>query len=106
MEPDINKVIREAITLLCNELSRNRVSLRTDFASNLLPVSGDPVQLQQVLINLVVNAIEPMRLYTDRTRQLRIRSSKNADVILVQVQDPGPRINPQLPTGTFHPFFP
>ena len=105
MELDINKVIQEVITLLRNELTRNRVSLRTDFASNLPPVSGDPVQLQQVLINLVVNAIEAMRLSTDRTRELRIRSAKNADGILVQVQDSGPGIKPELADGIFEPFF-
>jgi C4-dicarboxylate-specific signal transduction histidine kinase len=105
MELDINKVIQEVITLLRNELTRNRVSLRTDVASNLPPVSGDPVQLQQVLINLVVNAIEAMHLYTDRTRELRIRSAKNADGILVQVQDSGPGIKPELADGIFEPFF-
>ena len=105
MKLDINKVIQEVITLLRNELTRNRVSLRTDFASNLPCVSGDPVQLQQVLINLVVNAIEAMRLYTDRTRELRIRSAKNADGILVQVQDSGPGIKPELEDGIFEPFF-
>jgi PAS domain S-box-containing protein len=105
MELDINKVIQEVITMLRNELTRNRVSLRTDFASNLPPVSGDPVQLQQVLINLVVNAIESMRLYTDRTRELRIRSAKNAHGILVQVQDSGPGIKPELADGIFEPFF-
>jgi PAS domain S-box-containing protein len=105
MELDINKVIQEVITMLRNELTRNRVSLRTDFASNLPPVSGDPVQLQQVLINLVVNAIEAMRLYTDRTRELRIRSAKNAHGILVQVQDSGPGIKPELADGIFEPFF-
>jgi PAS domain S-box-containing protein len=105
MELDINKVIQEVITLLRNELTRNHVSLRTDFASNLAPVSGDPVQLQQVLINLVVNAIEAMRLYPDRTRELRIRSAKNAHGILVQVQDSGPGIKPELVDGIFEPFF-
>jgi len=105
MELDINKVIQEVITLLRNELTRNRVSLRTDVASNLPPVSGDPVQLQQVLINLVMNAIEAMRLHTDRTRELRIRSAKNTDGILVQVQDSGPGIKPELADGIFEPFF-
>jgi PAS domain S-box-containing protein len=105
MELDINKVIQEVITLLRNELTRNRVSLRTDFASNLPSVSGDPVQLQQVMINLVVNAIEAMRLYTDRTRELRIRAAKNANGILVQVQDSGPGIKPELADGIFEPFF-
>jgi PAS domain S-box-containing protein len=105
MELDINRVIQEVITLLRNELTRNRVSLRTDFASNLPQVSGDPVQLQQVLINLVVNAIEAMRFYTDRTRELRIRSVKNADGILVQLQDSGPGMKPELADGIFEPFF-
>jgi len=104
-ELDINEIIQEVITLLRNELSRNRVSLRTDFASNLPRVPGDPVQLQQVLINLILNAIEAMRTSTDRTRELRIRSAKNADGILVQVQDSGPGIKPELAGGIFEPFF-
>ncbi len=104
-ELDINKTIQEVISLLRNELARNRVSLRTDFASDLPRVPGDPVQLQQVLINLVVNAIEAMRTSTDRRRELRIRSAKNADGILVQVQDSGPGIKPELADGIFEPFF-
>ena len=104
-ELDINRVIQEVITLLRNELTRNRVSLRTDLASNLPRVPGDPVQLQQVLINLVVNAIEAMRTSTDRPRELQIRSEKNADGILVQVQDSGPGIAPELADRIFEPFF-
>ena len=104
-ELDINKIIQEVIILLRNELTRNRVSLRTDLAADLPRVSGDPVQLQQVLINLIVNAIEAMRRSTDRPRELRIRSAKNADGILVQVQDSGPGIKPGLADGIFEPFF-
>jgi len=104
-ELDINKIIQEVISLLRNELARNHVTLRIDFASNLPHVTGDPVQLQQVLINLVVNAIEAMRTSTDRPRKLLIRSAKNADGILVQVQDSGPGIKPELADGIFEPFF-
>jgi len=104
-ELDINEIIQEVFILLRNELTRNRVSLRTDFASNLPRVPGDPVQLQQVLINLVVNAIEAMRASTDRPRELRIRVEKNADGILVQVQDSGPGIAPELADRIFEPFF-
>jgi PAS domain S-box-containing protein len=64
-ELDINDVIHDVTILLRNELTRNHVSVRTDFASNLPRVPGDPVQLQQVLINLIVNAIEAMRTSTD-----------------------------------------
>src|SRR3982074_999875 len=78
-ELDIKEITQEVIILLRNELTRNRVSLRADFASNLPRVPGDPVQLQQVLINLVVNAIDAMRTSTDRPRELQIRLGKNAD---------------------------
>jgi len=104
-ELDINQIIQEVIILLRNELTRNRVSLRTDLAADLPRVSGDPVQLQQVLINLIVNAIEAMRTSTERPRKLRIRSAKNADGILAQVQDSGPGIKPELADGIFEPFF-
>jgi len=104
-ELDINQIVQEVIALLRNELARNHVTLRTDVASNLPRVPGDPVQLQQVLINLVMNAIEAMRTSTDKTRELRIRSAKNADGILVQVQDSGPGIKPELADAIFEPFF-
>jgi PAS domain S-box-containing protein len=104
-ELDINQIVQEVITLLRNELARNHVTLRTDVASNLPHVTGDPVQLQQVLINLIMNAIEAMRTSTDRPWKLLIRSAKNADGILVQVQDSGPGIKPELAEGIFEPFF-
>jgi PAS domain S-box-containing protein len=105
MELDINKVIQEVITLLRNELTRNRVSLRTELAAGLPRVSGDPVQLQQVLINLIMNAIEAMRTSAERPRELLIRSAKSPDGVLVQVQDSGPGIEPRLADGIFEPFF-
>ena len=104
-ELDINEIIQEVIILLRNELTKNRVSVRTDLASNLPRVPGDPVQLQQVLINLIVNAIEAMRTSSDRPRELRIRLEKNSDSILVQVQDSGPGIAPELADRIFEPFF-
>jgi C4-dicarboxylate-specific signal transduction histidine kinase len=104
-ELDINQIIQEVITLLRNELKRNHITLRTDLASNLPRVPGDPVQLQQVLINLVVNAIEAMRTSTDRARELRISVEKSPDSILVQVQDSGPGIKPELADRIFEPFF-
>jgi C4-dicarboxylate-specific signal transduction histidine kinase len=63
------------------------------------------VQLQQVLINLVVNAIEAMRTSTDRPRELQIRLEKQARGIVVQVQDSGPGIAPELADRIFEPFF-
>jgi PAS domain S-box-containing protein len=104
-ELDINEIIQEVTTLLRNELTRSRVSLRTELAGNLPRAQGDPVQLQQVLINLIINAVEAMRPSTERPRKLLIRSAKNADGVVVQVQDSGPGIEPELRDRIFEPFF-
>ena len=104
-ETDVNEVIQEVITLLRNELSRNRVYLRTELASNLPGVLGDLVQLQQVLINLIMNAVEAMRFSSERPRKLLIRSAKSSDGVLVQVQDSGPGIEAEVAGRIFDPFF-
>jgi PAS domain S-box-containing protein len=102
---DINRIIQEVTILLRNELTRNRVHLHTELAANLPLVQGDPVQLQQVLINLMINAIEAMRHSTEQPRKLLIRSAKDPDGVLVQVQDSGPGIQPGLAERMFEPFF-
>jgi PAS domain S-box-containing protein len=104
-ELNINEIIQEVTTLLRNELTRNHLSLRTELATNLPRVQGDSVQLQQVLINLIMNALEAMRLSTEPPRKLLIRSAKNAGSVVVQVQDSGPGIEPGLADRIFEPFF-
>jgi PAS domain S-box-containing protein len=104
-ELDINDVIQDVTILLRNELTRNRVSLRTDLGQDLPRVSADRVQLQQVLINLVMNGIEAMRMVSDRPRELLIKSARHPDGVLVQVQDSGPGIEPGLAARIFEPFF-
>jgi PAS domain S-box-containing protein len=102
---DIHRVIEEVTILLRNELGRSRVSLRTKLASGLPRVPGDPVQLQQVLINLVMNAVEALRASPDGRREILIRSATTPDGVLVQVQDSGPKIEPEVATRIFQPFF-
>ena len=104
-ELDINRIIQDVRMLLRTELTRGRVSVRTDLAPALPRVAGDQVQLQQVLINLIMNAVEAMRLPAERPRRLLIRSAKSADGVLVQVQDSGPGIEPGLADRIFEPFF-
>jgi PAS domain S-box-containing protein len=104
-ELNINHIIHDVSILLRNDLSRNHVSLRTDLAADLPHVPGDSVQLQQVLINLIMNAVEAMRISTGRTRELLIKSAKDPDGILVQVQDSGPGIAPEVADRIFEPFF-
>jgi NO-binding membrane sensor protein with MHYT domain len=103
-ELDINEVIQEVTGLIRSELARNRISLRTDLTADLR-VRGDRVQLQQVLINLIMNSIDAMRTLTDRPRELLIKSGKQSDGVLVQVQDSGPGMEPEVADRIFEPFF-
>lgn len=104
-ELDINEIIQQVSILLRNVLVQNRVYLRTDLAADLPPVQGDSVQLQQVLINLIMNAVEAMRMSSETRRKLWIRSAKKADGVLVQVEDSGPGIGPGLADSIFEPFY-
>jgi len=69
---DLNEAIREVIALIGHQAKRNNVMIRTQFADDLSPVLGDQVQVQQVLLNLVMNAIEAMSGVGDRARELEI----------------------------------
>jgi C4-dicarboxylate-specific signal transduction histidine kinase len=103
---DINDVIREAISLEQREVLSQRVSLRTELASALPPVLGDRVQLQQVVINLVMNALEAMAPVTDRPRTMLIRSQPHdAGEVLVAVQDSGIGIDSGNAERLFNAFF-
>jgi signal transduction histidine kinase len=103
---DINAVISDAISLVHHEAVSNRVSLRLELASELPPVSGDRVQLQQVIINLAVNAIEAMAGIGNRPRDLLVRSYlEGSHQIVVAVQDRGPGIDAENIEKLFTPFF-
>src|SRR5712691_10785459 len=105
VELDINEIIQEVAILVRNEVTRNRISLRTDLAADLPRVLGDRVQLQQLLINLIMNGIDAMHTLTDRPRELLIKSAKNPDGVLVQVQDSGSGLDPEQIGQVFEPFF-
>ena len=102
---DINLIIRDVTAIVRNELNRSRISLRTELAPDLPPVPGDPVQLQQVLINLVMNAIEALRTSPQSPRKLLIRSVRKTGEVLVQIQDSGPGIKSAEANRIFEPFF-
>ena len=72
---DINQTIQEVVLLMQNEAVRKGVAIRMDLATNVPPVLGDRIQLQQVILNLVMNGIEAMDTVTDRPRDMLIRSS-------------------------------
>lgn len=103
---DLNEVIQEVLTLIGTELVKNRVLLTCDLKSNLPKVMGDRVQLQQVLLNLIMNAVEAMTVVRDRPRNLVIRSSVNdSGDVLTAVRDSGPGVDPQHLDQVFEAFF-
>jgi signal transduction histidine kinase len=93
---DLNEATREVIALLLTELHRNRASIRLELAHDLPSVTGDRVQLQQVILNLLRNASEAMVDVDDRPRQLLIRTEReDGDRVRVSVRDAGVGVDPQ-----------
>jgi C4-dicarboxylate-specific signal transduction histidine kinase len=103
---DVNDLVSEVIALVRRELISHRVTLRTEFAPALPMILGDRVQLQQVMINLVMNGIEAMRSFTDRPRELAIRSRQDeTQQVLLSVTDCGVGIAAENADRLFSPFF-
>jgi C4-dicarboxylate-specific signal transduction histidine kinase len=102
---DVNQVINEMIALLRNEASRYHISVRTELVPNPPQVMGDRVQLQQVLMNLMINAIDAMK-NVEGTRELVITSQRAEDEQLVlAVSDTGVGLPPQQADQIFNAFF-
>jgi two-component system sensor kinase FixL len=102
----INKVVRDVLKLIRTDLISQNVSVDTELARNLPTVTGDPVQLQQVLVNLVVNACDAMADCDTRERRLRIRTGlENGGAVIVSVTDRGGGIQVKEVEQMFEPFF-
>jgi C4-dicarboxylate-specific signal transduction histidine kinase len=104
---DFNDVIRKTIALAAGEMARNQVQLETDLASDIPEITGDRVQLQQALLNLIVNAIEAMGPVKERPRRLLIRSTRQEQPfgVIVTVQDSGVGLDPHKQDRVFDAFF-
>jgi C4-dicarboxylate-specific signal transduction histidine kinase len=103
---DINDVVREVIALVQRQLMSHHVSLHMELAPTLPAATGDRVQLQQVIINLVMNGIEAMQSVTDRPRELVIRSRQDEkQQVLVSVTDCGVGISAENADRLFNAFF-
>jgi PAS domain S-box-containing protein len=103
---DMNEAVREVIGLTQAELQNNGVRLQTRLAGDLPLVSADRVQLQQVMINLIVNAIEAMNGADERLRELTIVSGRDgADTVFVEVQDTGPGLDLEKLGRLFQSFY-
>jgi PAS domain S-box-containing protein len=95
---DLGQVIRDVLALVQSEVARHRIVLRTSLADDLPPVLGDRIQLQQVVLNLLTNAIEAMRDVTGRRRGLLVSAGRHSigpDAgVLVAVEDAGGGFEP------------
>jgi PAS domain S-box-containing protein len=103
----INKVVRDMLKLIRSDLIRQNVELRTELAPNLPAVTGDPVQLQQVLLNLVINACDAMADCHASQRRLVIRTGieNGSRTLMVSIIDQGCGIPEENVEQLFEPFF-
>jgi PAS domain S-box-containing protein len=103
---DINHVASDAMTLVQRELLSHEVVQRLELAPDLPEIFGDRVQLQQVIINLVINAVEAMESVADRPRELTIRSGRDGtDRVFLTIADSGVGISDADAERVFAPFF-
>jgi C4-dicarboxylate-specific signal transduction histidine kinase len=103
---DINAAINETMVLARSVIIRNVASVQIRLAEGLLPVQGDRVQLQQVVLNLILNAIEAMDAVEAEPRELLISTEQTQENgVLVAVRDSGPGIDPEQVERVFEPFY-
>ena len=100
---DVNHTVAEVLGVLAEELRDNGVVVDTELAAGLPMIEADQVQIQQVLINLVHNAMEAMSGVTDRARVLVLRTVRRGDELVIQVRDHGVGVSD--PTLIYEPFF-
>jgi PAS domain S-box-containing protein len=103
---DINETIVETIALTRSEMRHHCILLQTELANGLPSIWGDRVQLQQVILNLIVNAIEAMSEVSEGSRELLISTSADGpDGVIVTVRDSGPGLKPESLGHLFDPFY-
>ena len=103
---NLNDLVEEVVPLVRNEVARQRAMLRFDLDPDIPAITGDEIQLQQVIINLIVNAVQAMATIDDRPRAVIVQSRMgDADHVVLDVEDSGPGIEPEHAAHIFEPFF-
>jgi len=102
---NVNEAIQEVVALASTELQKARVTLHIELSDNLAFVKGDRTQLQQVIMNLTLNAIEAMDGMTDRSKDLIIATERDEDEhVRITVRDAGVGVDPTTVEKLFQPF--
>jgi len=103
---EMDHVVRQVLAMVDDDLHVHGITVSTELREGLPQIVGDRTQLQQVILNLVKNAIEAMVAGSTSTRALRLTTSQNGNSsVSLSVQDTGPGINPEKETHVFDPFF-
>ena len=102
---EINEAIRAVIVLTHGELLKNNVAVQTQLADDLPSIQGDRVQLQQVILNLIINAVEAMSSLREGSRELLISTRNDVSGLLVTVRDSGPGLSAESLERLFDPFY-
>jgi two-component system CheB/CheR fusion protein len=106
MPVDLREIIRETIALLQFDLEKSQIALSLTLPDYLSLIRGDNIQLEQVILNVIVNACEAMASIDDRRRELKISVSESADrMIVVAIRDTGVGIDPQQIDKVYDAFF-
>jgi PAS domain S-box-containing protein len=103
---DIDQAILEVVALLRRDIEASHVSLRTELGAAFRPVSGDRVQIQQVVVNLVLNAIDALSTSGNGERRLLLKTdAADADYVQIVVEDSGVGLDPAHAERIFDPFY-
>jgi C4-dicarboxylate-specific signal transduction histidine kinase len=103
---DLNRAIADVIALAQSAIIQNGISVQTDLIEELPHVQADRVQLQQVILNLILNAVEAMSSVEKRVRKLSIGAEQHqSGGVLVSVRDSGPGIDSEHPNRVFDAFY-
>jgi signal transduction histidine kinase len=104
-DADLNHLVREVCSFVEFETTRLALQIELDPGADPIPVNVDLVQIEQVLLNLVRNAIDALQESPEERRRLRIRTRVQGDQAIVEVEDTGPGITADRILHLFHPFF-
>jgi len=103
---DLNKIVGEVLTLIRSEALLKKVSLTENFQPDIPPVYGDRIQIQQVILNLLMNALEAIEEHHTMTPKVHISTRfKGNDAVILTVSDSGPGIKPDQLTSIFDSFY-